>query len=557
MKTQTSIAFSVCHLSLAIVLGLLCTPSLGLCQTPIVCGQTVTSTTSSAAQIDQYTFAGTAGQVLSFALWGPISCNNDYMVADIYSPTGQLVAGLSSVCNAGNALNLTLTNTGTYTVLVHESFYRATASYSLSIQSVVGGGCNTRTITCGQTVATNTDFNSQMDAYSYVGSAGQVLSIALWGPISCPYDYMVADIYGPNGQLVTNLSSVCNTGNALILTLTNTGTYTVLVHESLYRSTVSYSLSIQSATGGGCHGTPLNCGQTLNSQIVQASEIVSHDLPANAGEHIILSASGFAGMLVDLYDPRGTNIASIGPSGTANLTLALTGIYTLLVHDGNYAGTGTYGLSLTVFGGCTRLSLGSGVVRTQQVVCLPLEMVATSPAVWVSFAVKSPDGILTSPTVNATPPFTNATVTPGSNSQWLVSMRTSPTSGVSGDQIIGSLCFMAVSTQSLFAPIVLNSLVVTNQGGLVPGASAFGGRTVVIANRPLLESWRATNGQRMVTTYGKANTAYEMQQTTNVGAAASWISGWTNTVPPSLFYASPIQGPLSNAPIVFLRAKEE
>ena len=237
------------------------------------------------------------------------------------------------------------------------------------------------------------------------------------------------------------------------------------------------------------------------------------------------------------------------------MTFAITGTYTVLVHAGNYGGTGTYGLSLTVFGGCSRFYLSPGVVRTQQVVCLPLTMVAPSPAVWVSFSVKAPGGILTSPTVNVTSPFTNATITPGSNSQWLVTMQSSPSTGATG--VIGSLCFTAVSTQSVVATVVLNNLVVTNRGGLVPGANAFGGRTVVIANQPLLEPWRATDGQRMVTTYGKANTAYVMQQTTNVCAAASWISGWTNIVPPSMSYASPIRGPLSNAPIVFLRAREE
>jgi hypothetical protein len=262
-------------------------------------------------------------------------------------------------------------------------------------------------------------------------------------------------------------------------------------------------------------------------------------------------------MSVDLYDPSGTNIANISPSGTANLTLATTGTYTVLLHAGDYSSTGMYDLSLTVIGGCTRLYLGSGVIRTQEVVCLPLELVAPSPAVWVSFAVRAPGSILTSPTVNATPPFSNATITPGTNSQWLVSMQTSATSGVVGDQIIGSLCFSAVSTQSVFVPVLLNNLVVTNQGGLVPGTSPFGGRFVVIANQPLLAAWRGTNDQRMVTLYGKASTTYEIQEAAAVGTAASWISGWTDTVPASLFINSAVQGPLSNAPTLFLRAKEK
>ena len=40
---------------------------------PIICGQTVANTTTNAGQVDQYTLTGTAGQVLRFAIWGPVN----------------------------------------------------------------------------------------------------------------------------------------------------------------------------------------------------------------------------------------------------------------------------------------------------------------------------------------------------------------------------------------------------------------------------------------------------------------------------------------------------
>src|SRR5437879_6095879 len=77
-------------------------------QTPIVCGQTIATNTSSGAQIDQYVYFGTAGEVLSFALWGPINCyNEDYMVADIYNTSNVFVTRLPALCSGGAALNLT------------------------------------------------------------------------------------------------------------------------------------------------------------------------------------------------------------------------------------------------------------------------------------------------------------------------------------------------------------------------------------------------------------------------------------------------------------------
>jgi hypothetical protein len=235
-----------------------------------------------------------------------------------------------------------------------------------------------------------------------------------------------------------------------------------------------------------------------------------------------------------------------------NQTLTMTGVYTILAHANNYANTGSYGLSLTVFGGCTSLTLDFAVGRTQQDLCLPLEIVGSSPVALVSFSVEAPAGVLTSPTVALAPPFTNATVTQVSGSQWTVTMQA--TNGVFGDQIIGSICFTANAIQSEFVQVMLGNLVVNNQDATVPGTIALGGEAVIIANQSLLRAQSSTNGQRSVTLYGKANTDYVIDYSTNL--SGNWFPGWTNTEPGLMFLASPVQGVVSNAPVLFLRARE-
>src|SRR5438105_1799087 len=118
MKTHLIITAALkAYLPLATDLGLFLIPKTGL-STSISCGQTVTNTTTTVSQVDQYAYAGTAGQVLSFALWGPVSCNGGNAInADIYSPAGQLLATVNSSCDKGAALNVVLTNSGTYTIL--------------------------------------------------------------------------------------------------------------------------------------------------------------------------------------------------------------------------------------------------------------------------------------------------------------------------------------------------------------------------------------------------------------------------------------------------------
>jgi hypothetical protein len=174
----------------------------------------------------------------------------------------------------------------------------------------------------------------------------------------------------------------------------------------------------------------------------------------------------------------------------------------------------------------------------------------------VSFTVQAPTNTLNNATISVNPPFTNANIVAGPNSQWFVNMQTSPNGGVTGDQIIGAVCFTAISTQSAFVPVTLNNLVITNQGGSVPDGTAFGGRVVVIADQPLLEAGLSTNKHRLLTTYGKANTDYEIDYSTNLSGTPSWIPGWTNTVPASLWYSNYLQGSFSNAPVLLLRAKQ-
>jgi hypothetical protein len=283
----------------------------------------------------------------------------------------------------------------------------------------------------------------------------------------------------------------------------------------------------------------------------------AYELVASAGEHVILSDSGSAGLVVNIYDPTGSNVVNMGISTSTNYVLADTGIYTVLVHSGSYNSIGSYNLTLTVFGGCAQEFVDLAVVTTNQGGCLPLELVDSSPVAWVSFTVQAPPGIFSGATIDAGSQFTNATITPGTNSQWFVTMHANSTNAVTGDQIIGQICFNSGSTQSVFVPIVLSSLVVTNQGGSIPGPILQGGTAVVIANQSLLEAGLTTNRQPMYSLYGKPNTPYEIEYATNLGANSLWFPLSTNTLPADSIYTSLIQGTLSNAPVLFIRGLQQ
>jgi hypothetical protein len=94
----------------------------------------LTNAITTAAQVDQYTYTGSAGELISVALEG-FSYFGGSVLADFYDPRGHLVSTLSP----STAANITLTNGGAYTILVHDSSYSATGSYTIGL--TVFGAC--------------------------------------------------------------------------------------------------------------------------------------------------------------------------------------------------------------------------------------------------------------------------------------------------------------------------------------------------------------------------------------------------------------------------------
>jgi hypothetical protein len=203
------------------------------------------------------------------------------------------------------------------------------------------------------------------------------------------------------------------------------------------------------------------------------------------------------------------------------------------------------------------LLAGSTIIRTQEAVCVSLAIAVSTPPLNANFTLQIPAGTISNLTLTPAGCWTGSTLTPLSTSEWLLRLRNSCSNTSMGVQIVGSLCFTASSTQSVFSPFTLHNLVVTNQDlSVAAPVRAFDGRTVIVGNQPLLESWRGTNGQRMVTTYGKPNRGYVIRYATSATNASPWtLSGITNLMPASMFFSQPVTG-VPSAPIIFLRANE-
>src|SRR5580765_2967018 len=93
MKMHSTKAQILCNLCLS-PFALMLAVSAANAQTTILCGQTVTNSISAAAENDQYTYGGSAGEALAIAMAGLVSGSNAKVV-DFYNPGGQIIARLN------------------------------------------------------------------------------------------------------------------------------------------------------------------------------------------------------------------------------------------------------------------------------------------------------------------------------------------------------------------------------------------------------------------------------------------------------------------------------
>lgn len=321
-----------------------------------------------------------------------------------------------------------------------------------------------------------------------------------------------------------------------------------------------YTLGVVYATPK-CAAPALGCGQAVTGAITDPAEQQAYTLPGFAGEVIRLTSVPIAGGVgpdIDVFNAFGVRVGGFGYNDfSSTLTLTNTGNFRVIVRGRDNDDTGSYSLTLDVIGGCFRFSLGSAIVRTQQLACLPLQFSVGSPARSVAFTVQAPAGHFVNPVLQTGSRFTDATVTVGADAQWLIRLQTSSSNPLVGEEFVGSLYFTVISTNSAFVPITVADLVVTNNDGLLPSAAAFGNRVVVIADRPLLEATLGPNAQRVLTLYGKANTAFRISDTSDPALPLPWTPTLTNLVPTALFYSQSLTVGLSNAPVLFLHATEQ
>jgi hypothetical protein len=210
-------------------------------------GQTNTGSITSAAGSNTYTFSAKANDVVDFTV--VTTSGNLFPKIRLYGPSGALVSSASSqFCNV-SAIEMdtvTLTAAGTYTVLIGDCADTNTGNYAIYLQRT-NNPAGALYLPYGGQIQTGTIGSAaQSNSYTLAGSAGDVLDFTM---VSTKGGLMPKiRLYSPSGVLVSSASSqFCNVATIEMnnVTLTSTGTYTVLVGDCGDTNTGTYNIELQ------------------------------------------------------------------------------------------------------------------------------------------------------------------------------------------------------------------------------------------------------------------------------------------------------------------------
>ena len=321
----------------------------------IASGQTVTGSIG-LAEIDSYTFTAAAGDSIRAAVADTGNTNFTPQI-ELYAPNGtRLTWDFEGVGTSLTALSVA--SGGTYTMVVSDYGSNDTGNYSITMvktpaathQHGSDGGAIASGETRGGAIAAG-----DLDVFTFYAAAGDSIRAAVGDTSNTNFTPQI-ELYAPNGTRVTWDFEGVGT-DVTALSITQSGTYTIVVSDYGSNDTGNYSLSMARAQATvqrfGADDGSIVSGQTRNGS-VGLGDIDVFTFYATAGDTIRAalgdrSNSNFTPQ-IELYAPNGTRLTwdfdGVATDISA-LSIAQSGEYTLVVTDYGSNDAGTYNLTLS------------------------------------------------------------------------------------------------------------------------------------------------------------------------------------------------------------------
>ena len=296
---------------------------------------------------DLWTFDATNGDNVVLRLGSSF-----YSRLVLYGPDGSTLQNL-----VGNStdklLNYTVTNSGTFAVLVDSYANGGSGTYTLHYfkvpeSFVVPVGDDGGSMVNGGNYDGTIDL-ADVDPWTFTASTGDNIVLRLG---SSGFNGQLL-LYGPDGALLRTAATGNGTDWLVSYTATNSGTFTVLVTAYNGGGTGTYQLHYFNASGDFIvpdfdDGGPMTNGGNCDG-IIYLGDLDPWTFTANAGDNILLrlGSAGFNGQFL-LYGPDGALLQTAANANKTDWAVAYTatnsGTFTVLVHGYNLGGTGSYRL---------------------------------------------------------------------------------------------------------------------------------------------------------------------------------------------------------------------
>ncbi len=213
-------------------------------------------------------------------------------------------------------------------------------------------------LTCGLFVPGTIDVPGKVDVFSFAGTAGQTINLALasgggFSTNPAASNSAALTLFAPSGTTVGTIRSNSQTTFAL----TEAGTYAIRVNATNLGTTGSYRVSLHCLFPTPSPGAvALTCGAMAAGTLSAPGTVDLLTFSAAAGQTINLalaSGGGFStnpaagnSAALTLFAPSGTTVGTIRSNSQTTFALTEAGTYAIRVNATNLGTTGSYRVSL-------------------------------------------------------------------------------------------------------------------------------------------------------------------------------------------------------------------
>ena len=318
--------------------------SIDAMSTPLVAGSLVSGSISGTGEIDQYSFAGQANQIVTITLVN--TSGFPYPSRAWMKLTGPNATFVTQF-GANGQQQITLAQTGTYQIDVYASDLVSLGSYNLGIESLRPVNPVDRILPCGGLLSGVIGVPGRVRQITFDGTASQIVTLTLVQTAGFPYPSQAwAKVIAPSGSLAVQFGA----HGQQQITLLETGTYVVQVMASGLVSTGNFKLGLECLKPANPVDAALPCGSLYSGAISSAGQVDQIGFSGTGNQIVTLTLVQTAGFpypsqaWAKVISPSGALVVQFGANGQQQIRLPETGLYIVQVMASGLVSTGSYKL---------------------------------------------------------------------------------------------------------------------------------------------------------------------------------------------------------------------